>query len=477
MNNPLTQSNNSWLHFVGVGGSGMSGLAQYHALAGGRATGSDRAFDSGERERTRQWLTAAGVGLFPQDGSGLVDANGRTCDTVIVSTAVEDSISDFAMAKNLDVPILHRSELLAHYVAEKKTIAITGTSGKSSVTAMVFEILRDTGKEPSLLTGGNLISLQEEGFLGNAWAGTSDLLVIEADESDGSLVRYEPWLGVVLNLRLDHKPLTELATMFATFHDHTRGPFLVGVDPNLQEIAQGATVFGFESDSDIRAQDVRTTQSGSSFTVGDIQFRLTIPGVFNVTNALAAIAACQQLDVPFVDMVEPMANFRGVARRFQSVGVVKGVEIIDDFAHNPDKIGAALTSAQARTSHDLHNDHSPERSAIGRILAVFQPHGFGPTRFLKNALIEAFVTHLRPDDKLWMPEIYYAGGTVTRDISSYEIVTAITERGLRAEFIAQRSEIVGCIAAEARPGDIVLVMGARDPSLTDFCYSIKTALE
>jgi UDP-N-acetylmuramate--alanine ligase len=264
--------------------------------------------------------------------------------------------------------------------------------------------------------------------------------------------------------------------MFATFRDHTRGEFLVGNDPNLQEVARGATVFGFEPGCDIRARDIRISPEGSTFTVDGNKFHLAIPGRYNVANALAAIAACRELDISWEDMVAPLADFRGVTRRFQTVGVVHGVEIIDDFAHNPDKIGAALTTAQARVAHDSVGPHSIDLPTRGRVLAVFQPHGFGPTRFLKDALIEAFVTHLRSDDRLWLPEIYYAGGSVTRDISARDIVTAVTAQDLRAEFIAERADIVPVIAAEACPGDIVLVMGARDPSLTDFCHAIMDAL-
>jgi UDP-N-acetylmuramate-alanine ligase len=151
-----------------------------------------------------------------------------------------------------------------------------------------------------------------------------------------------------------------------------------------------------------------------------------------------------------------LAGFAGVSRRFVSIGSAGGVEVIDDFAHNPDKIAAAVTAA-----HD--------RAVRGRILAVFQPHGFGPTRFLREALVETFATELGPDDILWMLEIYFAGGTVTRDISSGDLVQEISRRGRSARFLAERELLPAAIAAEARPGDLVLVMGARDPSLTDFC--------
>lgn len=441
----------------------MSALAQYHVLTGGRATGSDRAFDQGGRQRSRDLLARMGVEIVPQDGSCLASG----CDGVVVSTAVENQVPDVQTAHRLGVPILHRSELLARHVAGHRTIAVTGTSGKSTVTALVFTILRGAGRDPSLLTGGNLVDLIAAGHPGNAWVGGSDLLVIEADESDGSLVHYEPWAGVLLNLRLDHKELTELSRLFATFHQRTRGPFIVGEDENLAPFAEDAAVFGLGPDCAVRGEHLTLAKDESFFTVAGVGFELPLPGPHNVINALAAIAACQALGVSLEAMKVPLSTFGGVSRRFQSIGEAGGVEIIDDFAHNPDKIGAALDTARSRLD--------PGRS--GRILAIFQPHGFGPTRFLRDALIEAFATHLDRRDQLWLPEIYYAGGTVTRNVSSRDIVAAVVERGIPAHFHDRREEIVPAVTATARPGDVILVMGARDPSLTDFCHDILAALQ
>jgi UDP-N-acetylmuramate--alanine ligase len=379
---------------------------------------------------------------------------------------VEDQVPDVRAARRLGIPILHRSELLARHVSRHRTIAITGTSGKSTVTAMVFTILRGAGREPSLLTGGNLETLSKAGYLGNAWVGTSDLLVIEADESDGSLVRYEPWIGVLLNLRRDHKESAELAEMFAAFRRHTRGPFLCGEEANLHPFAEDATVFGLEPSSEVHGEQIVLTRDGSSFTVAGTQFRLPLPGRHNVSNAVAAIAACRAAQLDVAEMVTPLASFAGVARRFQTIGTVQGIEVIDDFAHNPDKIGAALTTARARLAP----------AGSGRILAIFQPHGFGPTRFLRDDLCLAFATHLGPDDRLWLPEIYYAGGSVTRDISSRDIVVEVAQSGIPATYCEHRAEIPPAVADVATPGDVILVMGARDPSLTDFCHEILACL-
>ena len=467
-----------WLHFAGVAGSGMSGLAQFHALAGGKTTGSDRAFDHGERADIRSSLEDLGIGILPQDGSFIDAAKpgglcaGRTCAAVVVSTAVEDRVGDIAAAREHGIPILHRSELLARYVADHRTIAVSGTSGKSTVTAMVFTILRACGKDPGLLTGGPVAQLVNDGRIGNAWASESDstdsYLVIEADESDGSLVRYHPWSGVILNLGLDHKTPEEVMVMFRTFKENVSGPLVVGADANLTSLTDGAEVFGVGENQGpgTWARDVFLRPDGSDFMVEDVTFNLPVPGLYNVANATASIAACRECGIPLARMVPALAGFAGVSRRFQRVGAAAGIEVIDDFAHNPDKIAAALAAAHVRL---------PE--AGSRVLAVFQPHGFGPTRFLRDALVESFATNMAKDDVLWLPEIFFAGGTVTRDISSADLVDDVRSHGRDARFLAARDKLPAAIAAEARSGDLVLVMGARDPSLTDFCRSILVELE
>ncbi len=432
----------------------MSALAQYHAFSGGTASGSDRAFDRGEGRSIREHLEALGIEIVPQDAGGLAGG----CDAVVVSGAVESTIPDVHVARERNIPILHRSELLARYVTEKHTTAVAGTSGKSTVTAMIFEILRGAGRDPSLITGGNLLSLQEEeAVLGNAWVGDSDLLVIEADESDGSLVRYEPWIGVLLNVRRDHREPDDLMEIFRQFRDQTRGAFLIGEDANLQAFSKGSLVFGLGSKADFRAESVNPAPDGSRFHVSGVEFRVPVPGLHNVLNALAAIGACRASGVSLVEAARALAGFRGVERRFQVVGRVSGVEVVDDFAHNPDKIRASLTAARARAN---------------RILAVFQPHGYGPTRFMREELVDVLALGLRRGDRLWMPEIFYAGGTAERDISSREIIEEIAALGIHGTFAESRDDLVDEVAREAKSGDIILIMGARDPSLSEVARRI-----
>lgn len=452
------------LHFVGVAGSGMSALAQFHVARGGIASGSDRFFDRGEHPHIRSALERAGVRIVAQDGSNL-----EGCGGLVVSTAIEESVPDIAEARRRGIPILHRSELLARLVERHQTLAVTGTSGKSTVTAMLFEILEFAGLAPSVLSGAELPRLQARGLLGNAYAGTGDLLVIEADESDGSLVRYRPWLGLVLNLRRDHKEPEDLLEMFRTFRQHTSGPFLASLDPALDPIAGDAIRFGVQTADDpsspppgaILGTDLELLPDRSRFRIEGVGFELPAPGEHNAFDAVAATSAALQAGVSLRQCADALRGFQGVARRFQSHGRVAGVEVIDDFAHNPHKIEAALRTAQLRAP---------------RVLAVFQPHGFGPTRFIREELVETIAHVLRPHDILWLLEIFYAGGTATKDLSSSDIAAQMRMRSVDARFAASRQELIEQIRAEARAGDVVLVMGARDPSLPDLCRSLVQSL-
>ncbi len=487
-NIPLDGS--GWLHFVGVGGSGMSALAQYHAEATrdrgtGVTTGSDRAFDSGQRGEIRTKLEACGVIVLPQDGAALASGNlphstrSQTCSAVITSTAVEHQVPDYQAAVANNIPVLHRSELLARYVRDHRTIAVSGTSGKSTVTAMIWTIMEACGFRPGLLTGGPVTSLTAQGLLGNARSagqapgGGPPWLVIEADESDGSLVRYEPWIGVILNLGLDHKPPAEIMAMFETFAQRTRQKLVVGAEMNLQPLQHNAVLFGVSDEDTSNPDSFLATEIGLaprsvSFTLGGVPFQLPCPGLYNVKNACAALAACRTVGIPLSAMAPPLATFTGVARRFQSLGKAGGVEVIDDFAHNPDKLAAALTTG--------HN-YLEKSGNKGRLLAIFQPHGFGPTRFLREALVATFRAHLDTEDILWLPEIYFSGGTVVRDISANDLVAQLVASSRDARFVPHRKNLPELVANVARPGDLILVMGARDPSLTELGKMILAELE
>ncbi len=452
------------LHFAGLAGSGMSALAQVEAMAGRAVSGSDRAFDRGERVRERAMLDALGITVTVQDGSGV-----RTQPAAVVaSTAVEAEVPDIAVARELGVPVVHRSDLLAAHVAASRTVAVAGTSGKSTVVAMLFELLRGAGRDPSVITGGEIVALQREGLWGNAWAGRGESLVVEADESDGSLTRYAPSIGVLLNLQRDHHEIDTVAAMFRQFTAQAREYCVVSADPRLAEFARGAWVWVVDGEEVpegaarvLRASDIELEPTRGRFTLDGDAFVVPAPGLHNVRNAIAALTAAHALDVPLRSMRDALFEFAGVHRRFQTIAYTGGVEIIDDFAHNPEKIRAALATARARGR---------------RTLAVYQPHGFGPTRFLRHDLVEAFASSLRPHDALYMLDIFYAGGTAAKDIASQDLVDDLAERGVRASVPASRAALVETLAGEAREGDVILVMGARDPSLSDLARAIAAQL-
>lgn len=442
-------------HFVGLAGGGMSALAQYAALGGAEVSGSDRLFDAGGGGELRAALERAGIRAYPQDGSGVPGAG-----SVLVSTAIEDDNAELARARALGIPIRHRTDALAEEVARRRTVAVAGTSGKSTVTAMIYEILAADGRDPSLITGAPLPSLSARGLVGNAARGRSELLVIEADESDGTLPKYRPAVGVLLNMGKDHKELAELHELFAGFRARA-GHFVLNADAqNLSGLSAGAATFGFRT-GELRGSGLTLEPARCSFTVDGTRIELPWPGRHNAENALAAIAACRALGVPVAACARALARFGGVARRFQSVGRAGGVEVIDDFAHNPDKVRAALAAAHLR---------SP------RVLCVFQPHGFFPARFMRAELIDAFADSLGPADILWMPAIYYAGGTAAKDIDSGRIAGPVRERGRDARYVPDRAAIIPELAAEARPGDLALVLGARDPGLPEFARALLAAL-
>jgi UDP-N-acetylmuramate--alanine ligase len=287
-------------------------------------------------------------------------------------------------------------------------------------------------------------------------------LVIEADESDGSLVRYAPAVGVILNLDKDHKEIAEVRAMFETFAARTREALVTGDAPNLRGLRAGAMTFGTGPAADVRGVAIELGPTGSRFRVDQVDCTLPLPGLHNVENALAALAAGRALGVPIAELAPGLASFRGVARRLERIGEARGVRVIDDFAHNPAKVRAAFAAVRLA---------EPKR-----ILAVYQPHGFGPTRFLRRELVAAFEAAMAPADRLWLLEIFYAGGTATRDLSSSDLVGDLTARQVSAEFAPSRAELVARVAAEARAGDVVLVMGARDPSLPELCRAILAAL-
>lgn len=452
------------LFFCGIGGSGMSALARVAVSSGCKVAGSDRLFDQGGGRSVRDRLEAEGIRIFPQDGEALKIF---TADRLVVSSAVEASVPDVKVALDQGIPIIKRAELLAELFNRRRGIAVGGTSGKSTVTAMIGHILRAAGYDPTVINGALMLNSTSRDGLGNAWCGNSDIWVVEADESDGSIELYQPAVSVLTTLSEDHLPLPELRRLFADFAKKA----VIGsvVNGDCEEAAALAAVnpdtrtFGIHhSEADFFGHSVCYRPDGVDFVVNGYAVNLPVPGGHNVMNALAALAAVSRLGVPMADAVSALASFKGVKRRLQLVGISSaGVTVIDDFAHNPEKIAATLATLG---------------EFPGRLIVFYQPHGFGPVKMLRQGLVEAFSKGLAGNHALLMPEIYYAGGTACRDISSQDLLEEIARNGVQTWFCNSRPDAIDWLKVHARCGDRIVIMGARDPSLADFAESVLEAL-
>ncbi|OVE82143.1 hypothetical protein BVY04_01790 [bacterium M21] len=449
--------------FCGIGGSGMSALAMILSSRGETVSGSDRSFDQGANIEFSQTLTERGITLCPQDGSGIT----REVDVLVVSTAIEQSIPDVKAAVDAKIKIIRRAELLEQIFSQGPGIAVGGTSGKTTVTAMAGHILREVGKNPTVVNGGIMINSKPEDGLGNAWCGDEKLCVIEADESDGTIEFYSPQVAVLTTVSLDHQPMDELHRLFKGFIARATEGAVINADcaDAYEHISDNPNVLSFGIDNleaNLLGHAIQPRPDGVSFEVNSkMLVHLQVPGRHNVLNALAAIAACALLDVAPEQSAAALASFKGTRRRLEVIGKsAGGITVIDDFGHNPEKIAASL---------DTLNEFE------GRMIVFYQPHGFKPTRMLKDGLIESFITGMRPGDVLVMPEIFYAGGTVTRDISSKDLTDEVEAAGFQAIYTDDRDQAFTQIMGLAQAGDRIIVMGARDNTLTDFARAILAA--
>ena len=437
----------------------MLPLACIVRARGGDVAGSDRALDAGRLGAKFEFLKAQGIALHPQDGSGLAPGM-----TLVTSAAVEATIPDVARAKELGLPHLTRPQLLAELLNEAGTsVAVGGTSGKSTVTGMIGWILHHTGRKPTVMNGAvmkNFVS--PETPFASALVGNPDLFVSEVDESDGSIALYRPSVAVLNNVSLDHKEMDELRALFGGFLA-AAGTAVVNMDDaESRAIApQGAIGFGFHGESAVRGGDLRLEADGSHFTVTasgeQAEVQLPLPGRHNAGNALAAIAATHALGVPLADAAAALAGFQGLKRRLETVGTAGGVTVIDDFAHNPDKIAATLATLTARS---------------GRLLVLFQPHGYGPLAKMGDELAATFAQGLRADDVLILSDPVYQGGTVDRSRGSEWLVEAVRAQGGTAEHRPERPAIAARLLELARPGHTIAILGARDDTLSEFAAEL-----
>jgi UDP-N-acetylmuramate--alanine ligase len=454
--------------FSGIGGSGMLPLASIVRASGAKVSGSDRSLDAGRTPHKFDYLRSLGIQLFPQDGSGLQDGT-----VLVTSAAVEDTVPDVVRARELGLTHLTRPQFLAQLLNDaQRSVAVGGTSGKSTVTGMIGWILQACHRQPTVMNGAVMKNfVTPSAPFASALVGDPELFVSEVDESDGSISLYKPEVAVLTNISLDHKEMVELRSLFAAFVLRARKAVLNLDDPEtraISEVVPPANLIGYGFDSPgaaVMGKDLQLESNGATFAVevgGERHdVRLAVPGRHNASNALAAIAASRAIGVRVEDVVNALARFEGLRRRLETVGEAAGVTVIDDFAHNPDKIDATLATLRAQR---------------GRLLIMFQPHGYGPLAKMGEELAESLAGGMAADDLLYLADPVYQGGNVERVRDSDWLAEQVKARGRSAEHISERAKIGDALIAEARAGDRILIMGARDDTLIEFARGLLDRL-
>jgi UDP-N-acetylmuramate--alanine ligase len=454
--------------FCGIGGSGMLPLASILRARGQKVAGSDRALDAGRLANKFDYLRSLGIPLFPQDGSGLTEGM-----TLVTSAAVEETIHDVARARELGLEHLTRPQLLARLLNEaQRSVAVGGTSGKSTVTGMIGWILHACHRQPTVMNGAVMKNFASPASpFASALVGDPELFVSEVDESDGSIALYHPTVAVLTNISLDHLAMDELRALFAGFLSRAGKAVINMDDPDTRALAEAMPAdklvgYGFDSpQAALNGRNLKLEADGVRFTVdcGDevCDVALAQPGRHNAANALAALAATQALGIPLADGAAALARFAGLKRRLETVGTAGGVTVIDDFAHNPDKVAASLATLTAFP---------------GRLLIMFQPHGFGPLAKMGEELATTFARGMREGDRLYLPDPVYQGGTVDRSRGSDWLAGAVSAAGGSAEHIAERAAIGEVLLREAASSDRIVIMGARDDTLSEFAAELVERL-
>ena len=433
------------IHFVGIGGIGMSGIAEVLLNLGYKVSGSDlRASEITER------LGSLGGEIF----FGHARENVAQADVVVISSAVHDDNPEVIEAHDRMIPVIPRAEMLAELMRMKYGIAVAGTHGKTTTTSMVATLLSRGGIDPTIVIGGRLNSIGT-----NARLGQGQFLVAEADESDGSFLLLSPTIAVVTNIDADHldfySGIEEIKDTFVEFINKIPfyGLAVLCLDNGnvadvLPRVKKRFTSYGLSAQADYRATEVRHTGFSTGFVahhkgarLGEITFAM--PGAHNVLNALAAIAVAMELDIPFETIRDGFASFGGVGRRFQMKGEGKGVMVVDDYGHHPTEIRATLAAAKAGFDR--------------RIVLVFQPHRYSRTK----ELFEEFVQAFHDADVLILTDIYPAGEAPIEGVTAESLAGRIRRHGQRdVTWISERDKLCEHLQRVLQPGDILMTLGA-----------------
>ena len=438
------------LHFVGIGGAGMSGMAKILHNLGYRVSGSDL-----NPSEVTDHLESLGIKIYTGHSAQQVAG----ADLVVISSAVGATNPEIIEAVNRGIPVIKRAEMLGELMRLKFSIGIAGSHGKTTTTAMLGRILMTAKLDPTVLIGGRAMESDSGGLLG-----LGDVMVAEADEFDRSFLKMFPSIAVITNVEEDHldcySGLDDLLNAFAEYIN--RVPFYGSVvipesDPNVarirDRIKRPIVTFGFGPTADVRAENVELSDYGSRFTLivrGQpmATISLRVPGRFNIANALAAAAAALEIEVPIEAIEDALRGFRGVGRRFQVMGEVRGITIVDDYAHHPSEVAATLTGIKEARS-----------ASAGRILAVFQPHLFSRTRDFYRQFAEA----LHHADEALVADIYPAREEPLPGITAAMITDYAASIGYKnVRYIGLKENAVEELMTVARPGDMIITMGAGD---------------
>lgn len=428
----------------------MSGIAEILHNLGYQVKGSDNS-----PSEITEYLQGLGMTIY----DGHRAANVEDVDVVVISSAVGEDNPEVVEARRLGVPVIKRAEMLGELMRLKFSIGISGTHGKTTTTSMIGKILQHGNYQPTLIVGGVVAELGTGAALGSG-----DYLVAEADEYDKSFLAMFPTIAVVTNIESDHMDcyddMDDLINSFVTYMN--RVPFYGSViisadDENLStvrhRIARPYQTFGFDTGADYRALNVKTAPEGTVFSVyrkGDLlgEISLKVPGLFNVSNALAAVATCYELEVPFDAIAEALAAFRGVGRRFEIIGEANDILVVDDYAHHPSEIRATLTAAKSLYDR--------------RVIVIYQPHLYSRTRDFYREFAEA----LSIADICVLTDIYPAREAPIEGVTSLIISEEAKKQGRGTfEYVGIKDNAVEKVAMIARPGDLIITMGAGSITL------------
>ena len=424
-------------HLAGVAGSGMNPLAQALLATGARVTGSDRYFDQGEDVPVINKLQQAGVTFFKQDGSAI----SRNTTGLILSTAIESDNPELLAAIEHKVPRLHRSEMLAQLVRDQTCIAIAGTSGKTTTTGMVGYVLEAIGQDPTVVNGGVTVNWRSDKRIGNVRTGQGPIWVIEADESDKSLLNYTPEWAIVNTISMDHFGLDETISLFREFANRVSKGIICG--PGVRKHLEGST---------------QAKLIDLPYRLPDLQ--INMPGTHNYANALATATLCMEMGGNQKEICTALSHFSGIERRLQRIGS-SAPPVYDDFGHNPEKIHAAITAV------------SPKG---GRVFACWKPHGYGPLKAMAEELISTFSSFAATTLTVFVLPVYYAGGTTSKAMESDDFVAELQQSGVTAQFATDYDALQATLLSQVSANDVVLSMGARDPALPRFAEHLAAAL-